>query len=106
MQIDIYLDKQTVNNSFLVAFFMRTCHVTLMKTIAYVTVTLNKNIINERHELFDCFPQKYKGVAAFGDIITGRKQWVWMTISNYNRLLRLAALLDIMCGLSCLHYIQ
>ena len=52
MQIDIYLDKQTVNNSFLVAFFTRTCHVILMKTIAYVTVTLNKNII-ERHELFD-----------------------------------------------------
>ena len=52
MQIDIYLDKQAVNNSFLVAFFTRTCHVILMKTIAYVTVTLNKNII-ERHELFD-----------------------------------------------------
>ena len=50
MQIDIYLDKQTVNNSFLVASFIRTCHVILMKTIAYVT--LNKNII-ERHELFD-----------------------------------------------------
>ena len=52
MQIDIYLDKEAVNNSFLVAFFTRTCHVILMKTIAYVTVTLNKNII-ERHELFD-----------------------------------------------------
>ena len=52
MEIDIFLDKQTVNNSFLVAFFTRTCHVLLMKTIAYVTVTLNKNII-ERHELFD-----------------------------------------------------
>ena len=52
MQIDIYLDKQTVNNSFLVASFTRTCHVILMKAIAYVTVTLNKNII-ERHELFD-----------------------------------------------------
>ena len=52
MQIDIYLDKQTVNNSFLVAPFTRTCRVILMKTIAYVTVTLNKNII-ERHELLD-----------------------------------------------------
>ena len=52
MQIDIYLDKQTVKNSFLVAFFTRTCHVLLIKTIAYATVTLNKNII-ERHELFD-----------------------------------------------------
>ena len=52
MQIHIYLDKQTVNNSFLVAFFTRTCHVILMKTIAYITVTLNQNII-ERHELFD-----------------------------------------------------
>ena len=52
MQIDIYLDKQTVNNSFLVAFFKRTCYVILMKTIPYVTVTLNKNII-ERDELFD-----------------------------------------------------
>ena len=27
MQIDVYLDKQTVNNLFLVAFFTRTCHV-------------------------------------------------------------------------------
>ena len=52
MQIDIYLDKQTVNNFFLVASFTRTCHVILMKTIDYVTVTLNTNII-ERHELFD-----------------------------------------------------
>ena len=52
MLIDIYPDKQTVNNLYLVAFFTRTCHVLLMKTIAYVTVTLNKNII-ERHELFD-----------------------------------------------------
>ena len=52
MQIDIYLDEQTVNNSFLVAFFTSACHVILMKIIAYVTVTLNKNII-ERHELFD-----------------------------------------------------
>ena len=52
MQIDIYLDKQTVNNSFLVASFTGTCHVIPMKTIAYATVTLNKNII-ERHELFD-----------------------------------------------------
>ena len=50
MEIHIYLDKQTI--SFLVAFFTGTCHVILMKTIAYVTVTLNKNII-ERHELFD-----------------------------------------------------
>ena len=33
--------------------------------------------------LIYCFPQKYKGAEAFGDIITGRKQWVWMTISNY-----------------------
>ena len=48
----IACDKQTVNNSFLAPFFTRTCHVILMKTIAYVTVTLNKNII-ERHELFD-----------------------------------------------------
>ena len=39
------------NNSFLVAFSTRTCPVILMKTIAYVTVTLNKNII-ERQELF------------------------------------------------------
>ena len=52
MQIDIYLEKQTVNNSFLVASFTRTCHGILMKAIAYVTVSLNKNII-ERHELFD-----------------------------------------------------
>ena len=36
MQIDIYLDEQTiVNNSFLVAFCTRTCHVILMKTIVY-----------------------------------------------------------------------
>ena len=41
MQIDIYLDKKTVNNSFLVPSFTRTCHVILMKTIAYVTITLN-----------------------------------------------------------------
>ena len=34
--------------------------------------------------LIYCFTQKYKGAEAFGDIITGRKQWVWMTISNYN----------------------
>ena len=47
----IAYDKQTVNNSFLVAFFTHTCHVILMKTIAYVTVTFNKNII-ERHALF------------------------------------------------------
>ena len=52
MQINIYLDKQTVKNSFLVASFTLTCHVILMKTIAFVTVILNKNII-ERHELFD-----------------------------------------------------
>ena len=48
----IAYDKQTVNNSFLVAFFTRICHVILIKTIAYVTVTLNKSII-EHHELFD-----------------------------------------------------
>ena len=83
MQINIYLDKQTVNNSFLVAFFTRTCHVILMKTIAYVTVTLNKNII-ERDKLFDSLFSIVKAVT-FGDIIAERKQWVWMTISNYNR---------------------
>ena len=52
MEIDIYLDKKTVNNSFLVASLTSICHVIFMKTIGYVTVTLNKNII-ERHELFD-----------------------------------------------------
>ena len=80
----IAYDKQTVNNSFLVAFFTRTCHVILMKTIAYVTVTLNKNII-ERHELFDSlFSTIIIKAATFGDIIADRKQWVWMTISNCN----------------------
>ena len=59
----IAYDKQTVNNSFLVAFFTRTCHVILMKTIAALTVTLNKNII-ERHQLFDSLFPTIKG----GDI--------------------------------------
>ena len=78
-------DKQTVNNSFLVAFFTSACHVILMKIIAYVTVTLNKNII-ERHELFNSlFSTLIIKATTFGDIIADRKQWVWMTISNYNR---------------------
>ena len=79
----IAYDKQTVNNSFLVAFFTRTCHVILMKTIAYVTVTLNKNII-ERHKLFDSLFSTIIKIRAvsFGDMIADRKQWVWMTISN------------------------
>ena len=64
MQIDIYLDKQTVNDSFLVAFFTRTCHVILMKTIAYVTVTLNKNII-KRDKLFDSL---FSTIIVKGDI--------------------------------------
>ena len=33
--------KQTVNNLFLVAFFTRTCHVILMKTIAFDKQTVN-----------------------------------------------------------------
>ena len=60
-------NKQSITRSWL-----NFSHV--MKTIAYVTVTLNKNII-ERHELIHCL---------FGDIIADRKQWVCMTISNYN----------------------
>ena len=80
----IYLDKQTVNNSLLVAFFTRTCHVMLIKTIAYVTVTLNKTFLNVMNSLIYFFPQKYKRAKTLGDIIAGRKQWVWMTIGNCN----------------------
>ena len=77
IQIDVYLDKQTVTkSSFLVAFFTRTCHVIFMKTIAYVTVNLNK-----RHELFDLL----LSTSTFGDSTADRKQKFGMTISNYNR---------------------
>ena len=80
IQIEIYFDKQTVTNSFLVAFFTRTCHVIFMKTIAYVTVTLNK-----RHELFDLL----LSTATFDDSAANRKQTFWMTISSYNRYLNI-----------------
>ena len=33
----------------------------------------------------NCFPQKCKGAATFGDVIADGKQCVWMTIGNYNR---------------------
>ena len=40
-----------------------------------------------RHVLFDLlFPQKNsKRAVTFGDTIADKKQWAWMTISNYNR---------------------
>ena len=41
----IAYEKQTVNNSFLVAFFTRTCHVILMKTIAYDKQTVNNSFL-------------------------------------------------------------